>query len=261
MCHYCIPLGLLLFLAIASGRADDTPAKPLPPLGEDLVKLRGSWKLAAPPKGGHLYLEFGKDGRLDVIHAVVGRDGRVTARYAFIAFELKDHGQKRAITPTKKGGRAGDLAYRFEGEALVIEGGECAIRDVQAQKDYTVLLKGEWRRVGGDLEKLRATWRPAKPARGTEVRLEFRNDLLEVSCRFPNELGMGPVEQDVALVELKGDGPKRVISPVRGGAGLSRITYRWDGDTLVIEDGEYTIDGRKVPLRGEWKGDRGERVP
>jgi len=217
--------------------------------------------MADPPRGSHLYLEFGKAANVDVIHAVVGGDGLVTARYAFTQIELTERGPKRAITPKTKGGRTGDLNYRFQGEALVIEEGECAIRDVNAQRDYKVSLKGEWKRVSPELEKLRASWRPAKPIPGTEIHLEFRNEILEVACRFPNELGMGPVEQQWILVEVKGDGNKRGVVAANQRTGLSRITYRVDGDTLVIDEGEYTFEGRTISLKGDWKGDSSNRLP
>jgi hypothetical protein len=259
MCHFRLLSGLVLLVAVAVGRADDKPAPPS--LKDDLAKLRGAWKMADPSRDSHLYLEFGKAANLDLIHAVVGADGWVTARYAFAAFELTDRGPKRAIIPKKKGGRTGDLIYRFQGEALVIEEGECAIRDVNAQRDYKVSLKGEWKRVSPELEKLRASWRPAKPIRGTEIHLEFRNDILEVACRFSNELGMGPVEQRWILVELKGDGNKRGIVAANQRTGLSRITYRVDGDILVIDEGEYTVEGRTISLKGEWNGDRRNRLP
>src|SRR5262249_9596059 len=109
MCHVRLASGLVLLLAVTASRADDKSAPPA--LRDDLAKLRGSWKIAGPARGSHLYLEFGKSGSMDVIHATVGADGRVRARYAFSGFELTERGPKRAITPTKKGGLAGDLIY------------------------------------------------------------------------------------------------------------------------------------------------------
>ena len=217
--------------------------------------------MAAPPRGSHLYFEFGKAGNLDVIHAVVDSEGPVAARYAFTAIELTERGPQRAITPKKKGGLASDLIYRFQGDALVIEEGECSIRDVNAQRDYKVSLKGEWKRVSPELEKLHASWRPVKPIRGTDIQLEFRNDILEVACRFPNELGMGPVEQRWFLVELMRVVNKRGMVPANLGTGLSRITYRVNGDTLVIDQGEYTVEGRTISLKGEWNRDKRNRLP
>jgi hypothetical protein len=191
----------------------------------------------------------------------VGADGRVTPRYAFAGFELTERGPKRAITPTKQGGPTGDLIYRFQGETLLMENGDCTIRDIGAQRDYNVSLKGDWKRISPDLEKLRASWRPANPIAGTEIRLEFRYDILQVSYRFPNALGMGPVEQQSILIELSGDDNKRVISPVNQGTGFRRIMFRMDGDTLVVEDGEWTVEGRRVSLKGAWRGDRSDRIP
>lgn len=259
MRHVRLSSGLVVLLAVTTGHADDKSAPST--LRDDLAKLRGSWKMAGPARGSHLYLELGKAGSLDVIHATVGADGRVTPRYAFAAFELTERGPKRAITPTKQGGPTGDLTYRFQGETLLIEDGDCTIRDIGAQRDYKVSLKGDWKRISPDLEKLRASWRPAKPIAGTEIRLEFRNDILEVVCRFPNELGMGPVQQQSILVELSGEGTRRVISPVTQGAGFPRIMYRMDGDALVIEEGEWAVEGRRVSLKGAWRGDRSERIP
>jgi hypothetical protein len=264
MDYFRLRFGLFLLLPVAGGRADDGPAQAPPSLKEDLVKLHGSWKLTAPPKGSHLYLEFEKTGILDITHALMGQEGQVEARSAFVAFELKGGGQKRSLTPKQKGERPLTITYRFDKGALVIEEGECAIRDVQSQRDYRVSRKGEWKRISADLEKLQASWGRAKPTRGTEIRLEFDKDLLEVVSRFPNELGMGPVHQELILVELKEDGKRCVITPVNKRAGISRTIYRFDGDTLVVEDGEYTIDGRKISLKGEWKGirvARSQRAP
>src|SRR5262245_57867779 len=61
--------GLVLVLAIACAGADDKQAPPSPP--NDLTKLRGGWKLTDPSRRTHLYLEFGKETNLEVIHAIV----------------------------------------------------------------------------------------------------------------------------------------------------------------------------------------------
>jgi hypothetical protein len=258
MRQYRLASGLLL-LAMTAGRAND---KAVPgSLVDDLANLRGAWKMAVAPSDRQLYLEFGKASNLEIVHAVLGPDGRVTPRHAFTSFELTERGPKRSITPRKRGALSGDLLYRFQGDDLVIEDGESAIRDVNAQRDYKVSLKGEWKRIGPELEKLRGSWRPAEAIRGKEIHLKFQNDILEIVCRFPNELGMGPVEQQWMLVVLTADGNKRVIATASPRPGLSRVMYRMEGDTLLIDEGEYTVDGRTISLKGKWKGDRSDRVP
>src|SRR5262245_54647845 len=58
MRHFRLLSGIVLLMAVAVGRADDKPAPPS--LRDDLARLRGSWQMAGPPRGSHLYLEFGK---------------------------------------------------------------------------------------------------------------------------------------------------------------------------------------------------------
>jgi hypothetical protein len=247
--------GLLLFLAVVTGRADDRPPGGAPPREEDLKKLQGSWMPAQPRKDGRVYLEFEKTRILDVTHALEAKGGEVDVKVEFAAFALKEQGEKRLITPTRKSERISPLVYRFDGDTLVIEDGSCNIHDRK------VSLKGRWKRLGGDLEKLQGTWVPAGSNKaGAGMDLEFDKEVLTVARKIMNKLGMGPVDQTAVLFALKEDDGKRVLTPAEGCQWLSKLTYRVEGDKLFIDKGEYGLrDRERISLKGEWKRLPGDR--
>jgi hypothetical protein len=143
-------LGFVILAAVASSRGGDGPATGSTPLQADLKKLQGTWAPVKPiQKVGYLRLEFDKglkDGKdyLAVIHAVAGGGKMLDVGNAVVKFELKEDGKRRVIAPVTKGEGVTDIAYRFEGDTLIIEEGECIVH-------YQVSLKGSWKRLKGEI--------------------------------------------------------------------------------------------------------------
>ena len=148
MGHFPLLFGLVLFLTVANSRADDEAAKAPPPVQDDLKKLQGTWRpLKKIEKSGYLHLEFGKDLKdgkdyLAVIHAVDGGGRMLDVGNAVVKIELKADGKKRVLIPTKKSASVSQIVYKFDGDSLVIEEGECNIH-------HKVSLKGRWQRLQG----------------------------------------------------------------------------------------------------------------
>jgi hypothetical protein len=143
MSHFRPVSGLLAFLAAAAGPAGS------PSLNDDLKKLQGTWgPVNKVEKVGYLHLQFDKDLKdgkdyLAVIHAVDGKGGMLDVGDAVVKIELRQDGKKRVITPTKRSESVSDIVYRFDGDTLVIEEGECNVH-------RKVSLKGRWTRFKGE---------------------------------------------------------------------------------------------------------------
>jgi hypothetical protein len=142
-------LGLVVFVAAATGRADDKAKKPPPPIHDDLAKLQGTWQpVGKPEKGGSVSLEFGKELRsgkhyLNVTHSISGGGGMLNVGNQVVLIELKQDGNKRLIAPKENNERVSRIVYRLDGDRLVIEEGECTVHD-------KISLKGEWKRLKGE---------------------------------------------------------------------------------------------------------------
>jgi hypothetical protein len=138
-----LPLGLLLLGAAACSRVDGHSAKAPLHLQGDLEKLRGTWEPAQPVvAAGSISLEFDKDARdgqdyVAVHHTRGGGGNMLDVASAVARFTLKEADGKRVITPVKNGDKVSAITYRFEGDTLVIEEGEC---DTHSR----VSLKGRW---------------------------------------------------------------------------------------------------------------------
>jgi hypothetical protein len=149
MRHFRLLFGLAIFLAVANSPAADEAAKAPPPVPDDLKKLQGTWSpVKKIEKIGYLHLQFGKDLKdkkdyLAVIHAVDGGGMMLNVGDAVVKIALKEVGKKRVITATKKSESVSNIVYKFEGDRLVIEEGECNIH-------RKVSLKGRWERLPGD---------------------------------------------------------------------------------------------------------------
>jgi hypothetical protein len=118
-----------------------------------------------------------------------------------------------------------------------------------------------------DLKKLEGTWAPIEPVDKVGSRyLEFDKDAkngkdcLTVIHAVDGGGKMLNVGSAVVKFELKEDGKKRVICPVKAGEGVSPIVYRFDGDTLIVEEGDATVH-YKIVLKGKWKRLKGESLP
>jgi hypothetical protein len=246
--------------------ADDKFVKGAASLKDDLTKLQGKWKQLRPSQPGYVYLEFDNES-LYIAHVFEcvgnaqatphGADGVSSRGESVDKFKLKEHGKRRALIAEKKGVSLSTIIYRFDADTLVIEDGTCSIFEGMTGNSYEISLSGEWKRLRGDLEKLQGQWKPVKPLKGDEgeLGLEFAWESLQVA-------GI-PAERDESLkldlqsvmFELRERDKKRLISFVRK-KKPSSFTYRFDGDSLIIEDGEWS----KVSLRGEWKRVKRERV-
>jgi hypothetical protein len=149
MGHSRLLCGFLVLLTVASSRGDDEPAKGPPPLRDDLKKLQGTWEPVKPvEKVGYLHLEFDKElkGGTDyvaAIHAVDGGGMMLNVGNAVVKFELKEDGKKRVISPVKKSGGVSNIVYRFDGDTLIVEEGECTVH-------HKVSLRGQWKRLKGE---------------------------------------------------------------------------------------------------------------
>jgi hypothetical protein len=118
-----------------------------------------------------------------------------------------------------------------------------------------------------DLKKLRGTWEPVKPIEKVGyLHLEFGKELkdgkdylavIHAVAGGGNMLNVGNV---VVKFELQESGKRRVIAPVKNGERVSNIVYRFDGDTLIVDEGEGNVH-YKVSLKGQWKRLKGETVP
>jgi hypothetical protein len=118
-----------------------------------------------------------------------------------------------------------------------------------------------------DLKKLQGTWAPVQPVQKVGyLHLEFDKDLkdgkdyLAVIHAVKGGGKMLDVGDVVVKFELKEDGKKRVICPLKQGQGVSPIVYRFEGDTLIVEEGEAIVHYRIV-LKGKWKRLKGESLP
>jgi hypothetical protein len=60
------------------------------------------------------------------------------------------------------------------------------------------------------------------------------------------------IRKDVVDVALKDAGAKRVTSLKEKSNSITDVTYRLEGETLMIEDGECRLHGRKS-LKGKWR--------
>jgi hypothetical protein len=121
--------------------------------------------------------------------------------------------------------------------------------------------------LSADLKKLEGTWTPVQPVDKVGYRyLEFDKDAkngkdcLTVVHAVDGGGKMLNVGSAVVKFELKEDGKKRVIRPVKAGEGVTPIVYRFDGDTLIVEEGEATVHS-KISLKGKWKRFKGEKLP
>ena len=149
MGHSRLLFGLLVLVTVANSRGDDKPAKGPPPLHDDLKKLQGTWEPVKPiEKLGYIHLEFGKESKsatdyVAAIHAVDGGGMMLKVGNAVAKFELKEDNKKRLISPQNKSDGVSSIAYRFDGDALIVEEGECTVH-------FKVSLKGQWKRLKGE---------------------------------------------------------------------------------------------------------------
>jgi hypothetical protein len=270
MRYFRLPVGLLLLGAAAGCVADDTSAaddkraQRAPSLEEDLAGLQGKWKQLRPSGPGSVYLGFDKDG-LRVAHAFecrgktqatpFGAEGVSTRGASVDKFDLKERGKGRVITPGGNGEGLSAITYRLDGDTLVIGDGACDLSEPLTGGSYRVSLKGEWKRLRGDVEKLQGEWKPVKRLGGGDVALEFAWETLKVAGIPPEVDGARGPDLQTVLFEVKERGEKRALTFSRKNKAAA-ITYRFDGGTLVIEDGEWN----KVSLKGGWRRVGRERV-
>jgi hypothetical protein len=121
--------------------------------------------------------------------------------------------------------------------------------------------------VQDDLKKLQGTWRPLKKIeKSGYLHLQFGKDLkdgevyLQVIHAVDGGGQMLNVGDAVVKIQLKEDGEKRIIIPTKKSESVSRIVYKLDGDSLVIEEGDCTIH-HKVSLKGRWQRLKGDSLP
>jgi hypothetical protein len=253
----CFPLGLLLLGAAIGGGANGRSAEPPAPFREDQAKLQGTWKpvkLGTPlPDAECLYLQFDK-GLLVVTHAV-GGERVITKGIESVEFALQGRGKGRVIGPWA-------IPYRFADDRLIIEGGEVEFFDLvrQTGDSYTVPLKGEWQRLGGDLARLQGSWEPARRPKDDLRSLQFVGALLHVGGTSPGKDGKPDFGVETVFVELQGTRNKQLVLPVPESKHVSPIVYRFVGSSLIIEAGEFGRYG-KVSLRGEWQRHVEDRRP
>jgi hypothetical protein len=111
-----------------------------------------------------------------------------------------------------------------------------------------------------DLEKLQGEWQQVKPEKkGDVIRLSFAKDTLALTAIYGLS---GAFEMDPVQIELKDKDKKRVIRPTapEGVDGVSAITYRFEGDKLIIEDGTCGLS-KVRSLKGEWKHLKKDKEP
>ena len=103
-----------------------------------------------------------------------------------------------------------------------------------------------------DLQMLQGKWDPHKTkAKLPPVfELTIHKSELVISYGEPGGGGMMNIVNLGGPFELKQDGKKRRLIPGKKATGVSEITYRLDGDRLIIEAG--TCSG-KISLNGEWR--------
>jgi hypothetical protein len=120
------------------------PPGPAPLLDDDLKRLQGDWKPARGPDGTRRdgQLTFDKHKLVVTYHALSTGRKAVDVRTATIPFDLNEDGETRVITPAKEQGLA-SIPYRFDGDALILEGGEVNLPP-------RVSLKGRWESVKGE---------------------------------------------------------------------------------------------------------------
>jgi hypothetical protein len=250
------PLGLLLLAAALANGVSGRSAEPPPPFPEDQAKLQGTWKpvkLGNPlPDADRLYLQFDQ-GLLVTTHAVRG-ERVITKGIKSVAFALRGHGKGRVIGPWA-------IPYRFAADRLILEGGEVEFFDRvrQTGDSYTVPLKGEWKRLVGDLAKLQGSWEPARRPKDDLRSLRFVGELLHVSGTSPGEDGKPAFGVETVFVELQ-ETCKQMVLPVPESKHVFPIVYRFVGRSLIIEAGEFGRYG-KVSLRGEWQRHVEDRRP
>jgi hypothetical protein len=149
MGHCRLTFGLLALVTIASSRGDDKPAKGPPSLQDDLKKLQGTWEPVKPiEQVGYLHLEFGRESKGDAdyvaaIHAVDGGGMMLKVSNVVARFKLIDDNKKRVVSPVKKDDGVSSIVYRFDGDTLIVEEGECTVH-------HKVSLKGQWKRLKGE---------------------------------------------------------------------------------------------------------------
>jgi hypothetical protein len=139
-------LPLLLLAGALSADAAPAPA-PVPPprakkddsLEKDLKLLQGRWRPlnTAGKLPDRFQIEFHKS-ELVISYARDGGGFMVQVVTITAPFELKQVGNKRRLSPSKKGTGVSEITYRVEGDRLIIEGGTCGAK---------IALQGEWKRA------------------------------------------------------------------------------------------------------------------
>jgi hypothetical protein len=117
-----------------------------------------------------------------------------------------------------------------------------------------------------DLKKLQGAWEPVKqPEKAGYVHLEFGKQAKDgkdylVVTHAVSSGKMLDIGNAVVGFALKADGKQRVIVPAKKDQGVSTITYQFDGETLVVEEGDANVH-HEVSLKGRWKRFAGEKLP
>jgi hypothetical protein len=123
--------------------------------------------------------------------------------------------------------------------------------------------------LDADLKKLQGFWQPVKKSQGPGyVHLEFGERIkdgkdfvvINHAVEVPGSGRMLDVGNAVENFAIRERDEKRVITLTEKNKQVSNITYRFDGDKLIILEGECNIH-HKVSLKGEWKRSDAEKKP